>query len=81
MLRPLYTSEARILIQDDASTVTQRVLDAQAVQSQVQAIASRDLAVEVIKALDLTNNPAFAEDAGASAVGRCVARLGTGQRS
>ena len=79
MLRPLYTSEARILIQDDASTVTQRALDAQAVQSQVQAITSRDLAVEVIKALDLTNNPAFAEDAGASAVGRLLRSLGLGR--
>ena len=81
MLRPLYTSEARILIQDDASTVTQRALDAQAVQSQVQAITSRDLAVEVIKALDLTNNPAFAEDAGASPVGRLLRSLGLGRGS
>ena len=79
LLRPLYTSEARILIQDDASTVTQRALDAQAVQSQVQAIASRDLAVEVIKALDLTSNPAFAADAGTSAVARWWRGLGLGR--
>ena len=78
MLRPLYTSEARILIQDDDSTVTQRVLDEQAVQSQMQAITSRDLGVQVIKALDLTNNPAFAEDAGMSAVGDS-AQPGLGQ--
>ena len=78
LLRPLYTSEARILIQDDASTAMQRGLDAQAVQSQVQAIASRDLAVEVIKALDLTGNPAFAADAGTSAVERWWRGLGRG---
>ena len=79
MLRPLYTSEARILIQDDASTAMQRALDAQAVQSEVQAIASRDLAVEVIKALDLTGNPAFAADAGTSAVARWWRGLGLGR--
>ena len=78
LLRPLYTSEARILIQDDASTAMQRGLDAQAVQSEVQAIASRDLAVEVIKALDLTGNPAFAADAGTSAVERWWRGLGGG---
>ena len=81
MLRPLYTSEARILIQDDNSTVTQRVLDEQAVQSQVQAITSRDLAVQVIKALDLTNNPAFAKDAGMSAIGGFLRSLGLGRGS
>ena len=79
LMRPLYTSEARILIQDDASTVTQSALDAQAVQSQVQAIASRELAVEVIKALDLTSNPAFAADAGTSAVARWWRGLGLGR--
>ena len=92
MMRPLYTSEARILIQDDQSTFTrpaddegrnpqQRVLDEQAVQSQVQVITSRDLAVEVIQALDLTNNPAFAKDAGVSAVGRLLRSLGMGRGS
>ena len=45
----------------------------------MQAITSRDLAVEVIKALDLTNNPAFAEDAGTSAVGRLLRGLGLGR--
>jgi uncharacterized protein involved in exopolysaccharide biosynthesis len=79
MLRPLYTSEARILIQDDASTLAQSALGAEAVQSQVQAIASRDLAVDVIKALDLTSNPAFAEDAGTSAVARLWRGLGLGR--
>ena len=58
MVRPLYTSEARILIQNDKLAFTrptseqgrdwqQRVLDEQAVQSQVQVLTSRDLAVQV----------------------------------
>ena len=37
----------------------QRTLDEQAVQSQVQVLTSRDLAVEVINDLDLINNPDF----------------------
>lgn len=89
MMRPLYTSETRILIQNDESSFTrpadeeglnsqQRVLDEQAVQSQVQVITSRDLAVEVIKSLDLTNNQAFAKDAGTSVVGRLLRSLGLG---
>ena len=67
MVRPLFTSEARILIQNDESAFTLRSrpgtrpaavpLDEQAVESQVQVMTSRDLAVDVVKALDLTNNP------------------------
>ncbi len=87
MMRPLYTSEARILIQSDESTYArpagddgrnpqQVVLDEQAVQSQVQVLTSRDLAVEVIKALDLTNNPEFAKDAGTNALTRFLNRMG-----
>ncbi len=88
MVRPLYTSEARILIQNDESAFTQadlrsrprpqqRALDEQAVQSQVQVLTSRDLAVEVIKALDLTNNPEFAKDAGTSPLMRFLNRMGS----
>ncbi len=89
MMRPLYTSEARVLIQNDESSFTrpaedqgrgpqQPVLDEQAVQSQVQVITSRDLAVEVIKALDLTNNEAFAKDGGTGPIGRLLRRIGLG---
>ena len=92
MMRPLYTSEARILIQDDESSFTrpaseqgadtqQRALDEQAVQSQVQVLTSRDLAVEVVKALDLTNNPDFAKDAGTTVFGRFLRLLGLGRGS
>ncbi|HEX7532417.1 MAG TPA: Wzz/FepE/Etk N-terminal domain-containing protein, partial [Methyloceanibacter sp.] len=75
MVRPLFTSEARILIQNDESAFTRPTadegrdprlvqLDEQAVQSQVQVLTSRDLAVDVVKSLDLTNNADFANDEG-----------------
>ena len=89
MMRPLFTSEARILIQNDELAFTrpdsdqgrdQQVvaLDEQAVQSQVQVLTSRDLAVEVVKALDLTNNPEFAKDAGVSLLRRFLNGWGLG---
>lgn len=92
MLRPLYTSEARILIQNDESAFTrptseqgrdwqQRALDEQAVQSQVQVLTSRDLAVQVIKDLDLTDNADFLRDAGTGAIKRFLNRLGLGRGS
>ena len=92
MVRPLFTSEARILVQNDESAFTrptsdqgrdpqQRVLDEQAVQSQVQVLTSRDLAVAVIKALDLTNNPAFAKDGGTNALMLFLNRLGLAKGS
>lgn len=91
MMRPLFTSEARILIQNDESTFTRpasdqvrdprTALDEQALQSQVQVLTSRDLALEVIKGLDLTNNPEFAKDAGVGLVRRLLAKLGIGRGS
>jgi len=92
MVRPLYTSEARILVQNDESAFTrsasdqgrdpqQRALDEQAVQSQVQVLTSRDLAVAVIKALNLTNNPDFAKDTGTNALMRFLNRMGLARRS
>jgi len=92
MVRPLYTSEARILVQNDESAFTrptsdqgrdpqQRALDEQALQSQVQVLTSRDLVVAVIKALDLTNNPDFAKDAGTNVVMRFLNRMGLARRS
>ena len=87
MVRPLFTSEARILIQNDESAFTPPTadegrdprlipLDEQAVQSQVQVLTSRDLAVDVVKALDLTNNPDFAKDEGLSFVTRILNAIG-----
>jgi uncharacterized protein involved in exopolysaccharide biosynthesis len=87
MMRPLYTSEARILLQNDESVFTRpasdrgldfqpAALDEQAAQSQVQRLTSRDLAVEVVKALDLTNNPDFAKDARGGPIKRFLNRIG-----
>ncbi|MFZ2019010.1 MAG: Wzz/FepE/Etk N-terminal domain-containing protein [Methyloceanibacter sp.] len=87
MMRPLYTSEARILIQNEESAFTrpaedsnrnpqQQTLDEQAVQSQVQVLTSRDLALDVIRTLDLTNNPDFAKDEGLSLFRRILNRIG-----
>ena len=92
MMRPLYTSEARILIQNDESVFTrpadgqvrdiqQRTLDEQAVQSQVQVLTSRDLADEVINDLDLTTNPDFAKDAGTNPAIRLLNSLGLAKGS
>lgn len=87
MVRPLFTSEARILIQNDELAFTPPTadegrdprlipLDEQAVESQVQVMTSRDLAVDVVKALDLTNNPDFAKDEGLSFVTRILNAIG-----
>lgn len=91
MMRPLYTSEARIIIQNDESAYTRptaqlgaeqvRALDEQAIQSQVQVLTSRDLAVAVIKALDLTDNSAFEKDGGTGIVGSLLKRIGIAGRS
>jgi uncharacterized protein involved in exopolysaccharide biosynthesis len=87
-MRPLYTSEARILIENDVSPFTRAATDdrnaqrenlnEQAVESQVQVLTSRDLALEVVKQLDLINNPAFAKDAGTPLLARLLDRFGLG---
>jgi len=92
MVRPLFTSEARILIQNDQSWFTRpasdqgreqqaAALDEQAVRSQVQVLTSRDLVVQVIRALDLTNSAEFAKDAGVGPFKRYLNRLGLGRES
>ena len=89
MMRPLYTSEARILIQNEESAFTRptseerepvrSALDEQAVQSQVQVLTSRDLILQVVRDLDLVNNAAFAKDAGETLFGRLMKRIGLGR--
>ncbi len=91
MARPLYTSESRILIENDVSAFTRpaadqgrdqlQTLDEQAVQSQVQVVTSRDLALDVTKALDLSNNPESAKDAGVSLFKRLLNSIGFGRGS
>ncbi len=88
MVRPLYTSEARILIQNEESVFTRptgertneprTTLDEQAVQSQVQVLTSRDLILQVVKDLDLTANAAFAKDSGQTLLRRLLTRFGLG---
>jgi uncharacterized protein involved in exopolysaccharide biosynthesis len=92
MVRPLYTSEDRILIQNDESAYTRptsdqgrdpqlRALDEQAVQSQGQVLTSRDLPIEVIKSLDLANNDSFAKEAGTNVLVRFLNRMGLARPS
>ncbi len=91
MVRPLYTSEARVLIENDQPVFTRpasdqgrdqlQTLDEQAVQSQVQVLTSRDLALTVAKELDLPNNPEFAKDAGVNLIRRFLNRMGIGRGS
>lgn len=71
---PLYTSQARILIeQDDPFFLRPREeqrggeaprVDPEAVASQVQVLLSRDLAYEVVKELKLDGNPEFTAGSG-----------------
>lgn len=67
---PLYTSQARVLIENDetaflrprneqSNTDVRVLLDPEAVASQVQVLLSRDLAYKVVKALKLDENPEF----------------------
>jgi uncharacterized protein involved in exopolysaccharide biosynthesis len=91
MVRPLYTSESRILIENDVSPFTRaardpgrdqkQALDEQAVQSQAQVLTSRDLALDVAKSFDLSNNPEFTKDAGTSLFSRLLHWLGLGRGS
>ncbi len=89
MMRPLYTSEARILVQNEETAFTRptteesavsyrTTLDEQAVQSQVQVLNSRDLILQVVKDLDLTQNTAFARDAGGTLIHRLLGAIGIG---
>ena len=87
MMRPLYTSEARILIQNEETAFTRptteqgsnayrTALDEQAVQSQVQVLTSRDLILKVVRDLDLTQNDAFMQDAGDTILARLMKAAG-----
>ncbi len=69
VLKPRYTAEARVLLENQenfvprADKTEQRALDilpdAEAVQSQIQLLTSRDLARRAIKMLDLAGNDEF----------------------
>jgi uncharacterized protein involved in exopolysaccharide biosynthesis/Mrp family chromosome partitioning ATPase len=69
LLTPRYKSEARVLVEgreniflrpEAEKTMTDRSpVDAETVTSQVQLVLSRDLALDVVKQLNLTENPEF----------------------
>lgn len=76
VVTPRYTGEARLLLENrggfyalpgQPASDTSGQFDAEAVQSQVQVIMSRDLAREAIKRIGLVGNPEF--DSGAGALG------------
>jgi uncharacterized protein involved in exopolysaccharide biosynthesis len=67
--KPRYTAEARVLLENQESYLTRpdkgeraesaTAPDAEAVQSQIQLMTSRDLARRALEALDLRGNPEF----------------------
>ncbi|MBN8998254.1 MAG: GumC family protein, partial [Rhizobiales bacterium] len=88
LLTPRYTSQTMVLIQQGESSLTQAgggteevrsLLDTEGVASQVQLIASRDLAASVVKRLDLANNPEFDKPTFAERVQEFLARHGIGK--
>ncbi len=86
VVQPHYSAEARVLLEnqenflthnDKAVRVDALAPDAEAVQSQIQLITSRDLARRVIKTLNLQGNPEFDPLAnGLSALKRVMVLLG-----
>lgn len=68
VVKPRYTAEARVLLENQESYLTRAdkeradptaAPDAEAVQSQIQMLTSRDLARRVLKSLDLQGNTEF----------------------
>lgn len=69
VVKPRYTAEARVLLENQESYLTRAdkgeraettaAPDAEAVQSQIQLLTSRDLARRAIRALELQGNPEF----------------------
>jgi succinoglycan biosynthesis transport protein ExoP len=86
LVKPRYSAEARLLLENQESFITradkgERVSetapDAEAVQSQIQLLTSRDLARRVIKTLELQGNEEFDPLAkGMGALTRALVALG-----
>ncbi len=83
---PLYTSQARILIEREENSYKRpassqianerRVTtDQEAVSSQVQVLLSRDLAMGVVKELRLDEDPEFNKEAGSGTLWRKILRF------
>ena len=93
MITPRYKSEARILIENRETPYNKpqgergeferdrTLLDAEAVQSQVQLALSRDLARTIIKDLKFAERPEFNPDAGGSVVDTVLGLFGLSRRS
>jgi uncharacterized protein involved in exopolysaccharide biosynthesis len=86
-MRPFYTSEARILVQNQATAFTrpaneqgsagyQAELDAQAVRSQVQFLKTRDHILRVVNDLGLFRDEHFLRDADATPIDELLDALG-----
>ncbi|HEY8067110.1 MAG TPA: exopolysaccharide transport family protein [Methylosinus sp.] len=78
VVKPRYTAEARVLLENQESYLTRAdkeradpaaAPDAEAVQSQIQMLTSRDLARRVLKSLDLQGNSEFDPLAGGLGLG------------
>ncbi|MCI4679820.1 exopolysaccharide transport family protein [Rhodoblastus acidophilus] len=92
VVKPSYMAESRILVENQETYFTSaapegarvestEALDAEAINSQIQLLTSRDLARRAVKALHLQGNPEF--DPAASGLGlllRPLALLGFGRR-
>ena len=87
LTRPRYTAEAKVLVENQESYLTKPDKassadsalppDAEAVQSQLQIIQSRDLARRAIKELNLVGNKEFDPSAGGGGtLGRVMVMLG-----
>ncbi|GAC1551108.1 MAG: exopolysaccharide transport family protein [Beijerinckiaceae bacterium] len=86
IVKPRYTAETRLLLENQESYFTRPekqtaeqipVPDAEAVQSQIQLITSRDLARKAIRAIGLQGNPEFDPIAnGVGALSRLLILLG-----
>lgn len=68
VVKPRYSADAKVLLENQESFITRvdkgeraeaTAPDAEAVQSQIQLLTSRDLARRVVKTLDLQGNPEF----------------------
>ncbi|MCX5514938.1 GumC family protein [Kaistia algarum] len=88
LLTPRYSAQTMVLIQQGESSITQgaggtdevrSLLDAEGVASQVQLIASRDLAESVVKSLDLASLPEFDQPTFADNIQALLARYGLGK--
>ncbi len=85
-LAPVYKSETTLLIQPGETNLTApaqsagdaaAAVDLQAITSQVQLIRSRDLALAVVRKLDLVHKPEFDPKANPSLLAKLLQAIGS----